>query len=238
MGIEPMSHADFHEPTHSPAPGAACAAAHAALQRRLDGEAFNEPEEVRLHGATCAVCRSYEEAARKLQAGLKLLEPESPPADFAQKVMAHGIAAPARPSRRFWWRAGAVVALAASVLLAIYWIQDGHGQPVQPAPETIVQRQEAPQQPQRLDASLDEAGDAVAALTRKAAPPPLDLHWPSLQLPSDAPLQQLEPAVASIQSVGQGAVFSVSPITSSAKRAADLFWRELGAGDEQKPKVN
>jgi len=234
----PSSPDDFSMP---PEP-AACAVARESLQRRLDREAHSESAEVLSHRASCAACASWEEAARRLEHGLRQAPPVRVPENLADRILAKMQAEPARRRRRIGF-AAAGLALAASVAIVVFAIAPWE----EPVPVSIAIT--LPQIPEPKVAqnappewSLDQAESAVASLTRKTANQTLSLRLPSLALPdmtpSVDPLEQLEPAVTSIGEIGHGAVFGVAPITNSARRAVDMFWRELGPDTESGMKTN
>jgi hypothetical protein len=215
-----------------------CASADASLHRRLDGETAQEPDDVRRHRAVCDRCRSYEEAALLLVKGLRSAKAEQLPADLVERVLQRWHAEPALLSRRRYRYVAAAFALAASVAIAVVAIirSTGPGDPpVAVAPPAPIQSAAAPTP---LDESIDEAASAVSSLTRKAADDALNIKLPTIKLPSSGPLERLEPAVASMQNFGQNAVFSVAPITHSARRAVDMFWREIGPESESGADMN
>jgi len=205
-----------------------CAAANASLQRLLDGDAPGEPDDVLRHRRVCAECRSYAEAAQRLINGLRAAKAETAPADLAERVLMQWRAEPIRLARRRNRYLAATLALAACVAIAVVAVNrslDRDDQPVAVAPVAAV---ESAATPAPLSDSIDEAASAVSSLTRKTKDDALSVKLPTLTLRSSGPLEQLEPAVASIQHFGQDVAFSVAPITQSARRAADLLWREVG----------
>jgi hypothetical protein len=227
-----------------------CAAVRESLQRRLDRELLTEMADVVAHRANCPACASWEAAAQRLEEGLRQSRFPDPPPDLADRILAELKAQPVRKRRRIGLIA-AGMALAASVMIGIYAIgfwktPDSRTVAVviqQPQPQAPVDEPKGrePEMAAGLDLSLDEANAAVASLTRKAADETFSLRLPSLTLPDMTPsveaLEELEPAAASINEVRNGAVFGIAPIANSARRAADMFWREVAPDSERKPAV-
>jgi hypothetical protein len=215
-----------------------CIAANASLQRLLDGDAPGEPDNVLHHRRVCASCRSYADGAHRLVKGLQAAKAETLPPDLAERVLMRLRAEPARISRRLSRYAAAALALAACVALAVVAVNrslDRGDRPVAVAPLGSV---ELAAVPAPLSESIDEAASAVSSLTRKTRDDALSVKLPTLTLRSSGPLERLEPAVASIEHFGQDAVLSVAPITNSAKRAADLLWREVGPDSQPRRDMN
>lgn len=215
----------------------ACAQSLESLHLRLDGVLFQESAEVLSHRASCANCQSLEESSRRLMDGLKLDRPDAPPSGFADRVVERYQSEALRPSakRSRWLWAG--LALAASVTVAVVSIQllskSVESQVTIVSRPTPVERKS-----DSLGDSINDAGNAVVSLAKKTGLDGFNLKLPTLALPKTGPLDRLEPALSGMQSLGNGAVLSVAPLTNSAKRAADLFWRELNGPDEMKPTSN
>jgi hypothetical protein len=92
-----------------------------------------------------------------------------------------------------------------------------------PAPETPSTRE-----------SVTEAGEAVASLSRRASEETMEqtrLLWPVAAAPlsfEGIDLQTpLEPPAQSLREAGQNVSSGLEPVTNSARRAVNLFWREL-----------
>jgi hypothetical protein len=82
--------------------------------------------------------------------------------------------------------------------------------------------------------SVTEAGEAVASLSRKASEETVEqtrLLWPVAAAPisfEGIDLQTpLEPPAQSLREAGQNVSSGLAPVTNSARRAVNLFWREL-----------
>lgn len=214
-----------------------CKRAREALDRRLDGEIPGDPPDVASHRLTCGACRADESAALRMVLGLNTFAPEVLPADFAERVLAMACVAPAAPSRLTrWWLPS--LALAASVMIAVFVIRDQTTDRYKPEVATVPVKIESAARPAPLGESLAEAGEAVAVLSRKTVINAPEVKLPSFSLPTEGPLDRLEPAVASLQNMGNGVVLSISPLTNSVRRAADLVWTELASDTDAEPKVN
>jgi hypothetical protein len=242
--MKPPSSDEFELPSGpNAASSPACADSLASLQRRFDGEIAIESEDVVRHRALCADCRSWEAAAQALEEGLRRTLQQELPVGLAESILEKLRADPVRPHA---WRlrvSAAGLALAASVMIAVFgWNLWG------PTDQRVTERtgnsrstpvEVDPISTARLGDSLDEAGTAAAKLARETRRETLNVKLPTLSFPKvSSPLERLEPAVASIQQVQHGAVFSVAPITRSAKRAADLFWKEIGNDMDRKSMNN
>jgi len=213
----------------------ACQQARSAIQRRLDGEMPGDSADVAAHRRVCDSCRTDELAVLRLRQALAVNPMPAPSAGFADRVLAAYSVEPAQPRRLYRWYLPAI-ALAASVLIAAFWIREPSidREVVQNPPPVV----EAPDRPAPLGQSIAEASEAMASISRSAVIEAPELKLPSFRLPTAGPLEKLEPAVASLQNLGSGAMLSVSPMTHSAIRAADLFWRELGTDLDEQPGIN
>jgi hypothetical protein len=217
-------------------------------QRRLDGERPAVAPDAEQHLAECPDCRRLEAAARRLEAALRVLPPpEAPSAGLTDRIVA-AVLDDRRARLRFRRRVQFVASLAASLLLiaAGYAYFRSHQEPTHPAgPAPVVQGPHVPdgaEPPARaatpsLDDSVAAAGSAVISLTKRTAGETVDetrillprtLPSPALVdrrvLPRD--LVAGRPA-QSLQETGQGMASGLEPVTTSARRAVDLFLNEL-----------
>jgi hypothetical protein len=84
-----------------------------------------------------------------------------------------------------------------------------------------------------LKQEFTEAGEAVAALTRRAAVDAVDAGRQLVPaVPPPQWLATLEPT-RSFDEAGIGLADGFEPVATSARRAARLFWRELSMSDEK-----
>src|SRR5260370_41476734 len=84
-----------------------------------------------------------------------------------------------------------------------------------------------------LDQDVEEAGSALAALTRRAAGETLDQSrrllsdmTPAVR-PDEALQPPPEPPTQSLREAGQGVSSGLEPMASSARRAVNLFLRDF-----------
>jgi len=206
----------------------------------LDGR----PEEgasVAGHVADCPKCGEMHRAGSRLREGLLHLVVPPPPHHFADRVVRRLLSdRQARRSRRRRWLV--VTALAASLLLAVsagyYWFgnRDAHPTIVELAPladggnKAPEQRTPTPSPRE----SVADAGLAVASLSRKAKDETVEqtmLLWPVASTPlsfEGLDLQTpLEPPSQSLREAGQNVSSGLEPVANSARRAMNLFWRDL-----------
>jgi hypothetical protein len=194
------------------------------LQRRLDGEPMGDCTALNAHLAQCLECREQFALADRLAAALPSRPRPVVPVDFADRVVARAVV---ERRRRLAGRMAVGVALAASVLVAVgLWRRPAvtpGGRPMGPEPGPSVQRQ------------LEEAGQAVAALTRRTADEtvgPTRGLLPDVPLPTAVPVATVaknSPAEAeqSLRDVRRGVTSGLEPVTTSARRAVSMFFREL-----------
>jgi hypothetical protein len=213
-----------------------CAECEERLQLWLDGQA-QENRSVAGHVADCAACADRLSAARRLQEGLRLLDPPELPDDFAGRITTQILVdRRALRSRRQRWVVA--TALAASLLLAVtlgfgkFAKWGGAPVHVEPAPIAKEDRNTLPTPSPRQ--SVADAGEAVASLSRKATDETVEqtrLLWPVATAPfsfEGVDLQTpLEPPAQSLREAGQNVSSGLEPVASSAKRAMNLFWRDL-----------
>jgi hypothetical protein len=237
-----LDSADAHLPP-------ACAAFRELLQLRLDGVCPGATDASREHSANCADCKALADAGELLLSALPAITNEQPAAGFADRVMTRMSAEPARSwNQRPWlWIGG--LTLAASVLIAVLAVinQSSTTLPVRESivfapperqPDPPDKKRDVADKPVPLRDSLQEATTAVAALTRKATADNFGLRlpkWPNARMDG---LAKVDPPPAAIQDVRQNAASGIAPITDSARRAVNVFWREFGPNMDEKPQSN
>jgi anti-sigma factor RsiW len=209
------------------------------LQRRLDGEPLDRAA-LAEHLARCPECMALHAAAQRLREALRSLPPPLPPADLSGRIVARVLADHrARRHRRLSATAAAAALLVAG-LTAYYWPR-----PVGPTllpPEQVVQ---APPPeltpPPSLRDNMTQATSAVASLTWRKADETVSqtrLLWPAVSPP---PLEEvnvlgesLDSPTRSLHEAGRSVSAGLEPVTTSARRALDMFRREfppMGTGD-------
>jgi hypothetical protein len=205
------------------------------LDRELDAAALDDP-----HAAACADCRSLAAAAKVLAA----YKPPPPPApvELASRLTDAAVwDFGSRRRRRVVGRA-AGAALAASVLVGGFLFfrpTPAAIEVVEVPPRVSPTPTEAP--PPRVADKFADAGQALAALTRKATDQTIT---PTRQLlpPAEAmtfstgDVPGVEPAAESLAGVSGAARSGLEPMANTTKRALNLFLRDVGIAAPQKPK--
>jgi hypothetical protein len=211
-----------------------CADFQAGLQASLDGTLSTDAGEWDRHLASCQGCRELSVAAGRLRNGLRRLEPPTPPLGLANQIVSHALAARRTRLRR---RVLAVTALAAGLLVAatLYVLLPQSNVPSVPGNDNVVQVPPVSQPIASLRDSVAEAGSALAELTQRAAD---DTFGQTRSLVSgtvkaasfdeNRVLQDtLDPPARSLREAGQTVTMGLEPVTQSARRAFDLFLRDL-----------
>jgi hypothetical protein len=187
------------------------------LQLRLDGEAGITPPAVAAHLAVCADCRGRFAAAGLLLAAVEVLD--LPVRPMVTEWIVAGAISDSRRRRRVRRCSLAAAGMAAAVTAVAFWLTQE--QPSGPGSVRIVAA------PPDLRRDATEAGEAVAAITRRAAVDAVDAGRqlvPAVPPPPWPPA--LEPA-HSFDEAGAALADGLEPMATSARRAALLFWREL-----------
>jgi len=207
------------------------------IQRMLDGPSSADTAPVAEHIASCPPCSQLYAAARRLQEGLGLQCAPRVPHDFATQTVAAIVAERIQRQRRRWY---ATIALAASLLLAVLagyrWFHDSQPNALPSSPiadsDTVLPKESASTSSPRE--RVAGAGEAVASLSRKATEETVEqtrLLWPVATAPisfDGIDLQTpLEPPAQSLREAGQGVSAGLEPVANSARRAMNLFWRDL-----------
>jgi hypothetical protein len=203
-----------------------CATTLALLHRRLDGESVETSAEVAAHAALCPDCRARLVAARLLAAAPAPHEPPVP-ALVTERIIT-GVLADARRRRSRRWSLS-TIGIAAAVTFALWLTRPTT--PVTPIPSVPEVVREQP--PPNLREGFVEAGEAVASLTRRTAAEAVGpVEW---GLPTDGPewwsMPTLQAPSRPFEDAGVALADGFEPVTTSARRAARLFWRELAQDD-------
>lgn len=204
------------------------------LQQRLDGELASESADSNRHLSECATCRALHAAAGRLEQGLRrrLLERPLSPDGLTGRIVSQ-VLAEQRVTRR-QRRIAVVAALAAGLLLVII----ERNWPRSPEPGTtvpeVVKIDESPAVPPFKE-SVGEAGSALAALLSRTADE--TVNQGRLLLPDRVPAPMMaavddwqptfEPPALPLREAGQGVSSGLEPLASSARRAFNLFLREM-----------
>jgi hypothetical protein len=216
------------------------------MQQRLDGSPADGPD-VERHLADCPGCAAVHAASLRLTDGLRRLGPPRPPLGLNDRIVA-AVLEEQRAARKRSRRRAAVLALAACLLIAtgalgLYYagvLKFGTGNPP-PVVQNNPERTEPETPPPSVRGSVSEAGSALATLTTRTADETVGqtrLLVPMVTGPSldefDMP-PALEPTKPYLEA-GQGVSVALEPVANSARRAVDLFRRDLShVGHTSKP---
>ncbi len=207
-----------------------CRDFHQLLQERLDGRDFDPAPAFDEHLHACPACAGLHGATGRLAEGLRLLAPPVPPPDLADRIVARVLRKRLlRPPTR---RVTVPLTVAACLLIAIaarlYW-------PHNPTPagkpgsDSVVEQKKRPvPEPMDIRESVDEAKKAVVALTTRTADEAVDRArrlLPSATTPPEP--HPTKPPAQALREAGEGVSEGLEPVTNSARRAVDLFLREL-----------
>lgn len=199
-----------------------CAVGQAALQRLLDGDANWDTPDAASHRVECIACREELALAGSLGRSMTVVVP----AELTDRVLKTAVSA----HRRRWTirYAGAGLALAASIVLAVMKFQPTQTVESVPGPVAVAPRVEpqianGPMKP--LGESVSEARDAIFSLANRKATETRDqstILLPNPKMPeTPAGDNRLEP----LADARTGAARSVEPIRDSARRAINFFAR-------------
>jgi anti-sigma factor RsiW len=211
------------------------------LQQRLDGN-FSPACQPALdvHLAACPACRELHAAVPCLLEGVRAQTTPLPPSGLAERIGAALLlqARRQRRTRRLSFAAAMAASILAILTIGYFWSRQVPGQP-NPAPLVRSAEPGKNLRSPSLNQSVEEAGQAVLAMTRRAANEtvgqgrtflPLVLpERPSPGVPEIEPL--LEQPTKSLRDIQNGMTAGLEPVTSSARRALDLFLRELPSTD-------
>ncbi len=209
---------DF-DPTTDPDPSRpGCEAGQAALQYFLDGDPAWDTPESTTHRAECRTCREEFALARSLST---LATPVVVPVELTSRLLTAMVSAD-RFRRRVRY-VGAGFAVAASLLVTVILTQ--------PEPQTIseartvalVTPKAEPSRP--LGESMSEARDALVQLTRRTANETRQTSTSLIPNPKLTDMPDPGEGLEPLSDARSGAVRSVEPLRTSARRAVNLFLR-------------
>lgn len=207
------------------------------IQHRLDGDR-NASEAGVQHRLSCARCAGLDEAVSRLERGLRLTPAPLPPPRLAESIT-HQVLWEQRAAGR---RRAIVyaAALAACLLLGIYigGRNAGNGPVLTPPdsgnPVAVTPPPVEPEKP-KVNERVGEAGTALASLFTRTADEAVGQG--KLLLPANpmSPMTPdvtalppaLEPPAQSLKDAGQSVSSGLEPVTSSARRAVTLFFRDM-----------
>lgn len=197
------------------------------IERLLDGA--DAPAEYEAHLATCRRCHDADLAARALLQGVAQLAPPAPPAWLGAEIL-ESVLRDRIQRRRQRWLVG--TAAAAAAIVAAFAITNIPRQGIDPAAASVAQ---AKTSGTSVQDNVQEAGQALADLTRRTATDTLDSSralLPAVDFtnPADTlaaiPDMPAEPRRAWNDAIG-GLTAGLEPLAASAMQAASFFRREV-----------
>lgn len=206
-----------------------CHECDALLQSHFDREPIPDRTALDAHLAVCSLCRAQWQAASRLDTGLALARPIIPPPELRGRIVA-GVISQQRAARRLRRGVALVTAMAAAILLAILlvrsWSQTGET-PKRPEDSPVVRETPPTPAPRSTDEapSLRESLTQVAQLTLKKADDTVG-EARSLLAGPPAPMNATPPA-QTLRETGNALTVGLEPVADSAKRAWNLFLREI-----------
>jgi predicted anti-sigma-YlaC factor YlaD len=212
-----------------------CSECEENLQRFLDGDGCLDSPVLEEHCAICRECRERHAAAMELARGLRVLAYPTPPPELTERLVAALTAEGERRFRPLPARA-ALVALAASVALAVAGANLWRGRPSEHVPDASRLVSATPRgNAVSLQQTVSDASSAFSSLVEMTAQE--TLAQGQLLLPNSVPVpalarvetlqQSLEPPVESLRQAGQNLSTGLEPIASSAQRAFLTFVDDL-----------
>jgi hypothetical protein len=207
-----------------------CTAALVVLHRWLDGEPVSIPPDVAAHTVICPECGGRFAAMGQLSGGLIKTVTSAPSGRLTDKIVNAVLADHRRRrlARRRQWLAAA--ALAAAVLAALWLVRPPR--PSTPGPNAAQELVRGDSAVPDLRRDLIGAGEAIVALTRRAAD---EVAGAGKQLipPEALPASLPEPDRV-IADAGVALAGGLEPVTTSARRAAHFLWLEFSMEDDKK----
>ncbi len=203
-----------------------CHECHEQVQQILDGASAGNDLEA--HLSTCKYCRELHAAAGALLHGVALIERSPAPPGLADTIVRAALRDRVVRGRRRWL---ATVAAAAAVLAAVAFWRPVSEQPV----SNDVLTTEAKPERASLEANVQQAGQALADLTRRTAVDTLGTgrtFLPSVEIAAAGEKQlalpdvPVEPGRAWNDALG-GVSVGLEPLAASARQAASFFRREV-----------
>src|SRR5262249_25542875 len=201
-----------------------CEAGQAALQQLLDGLPDWDSPAAAAHRAVCPACR--EELSLSRSWSQLTIVPVAVPPDLAPRLLSAAVRDPRR--RTLVRTAGLALALAASIVVAVvgFWpTQPPEQGPVVVAPPAPAPAP-SPEAPKPISDAVAEARNALVNLTMRTAAETRDGSARLLPSPKMPELPDTADHLEPLADARTGAVRSVEPVTSSARRAFDFI---LGA---------
>lgn len=171
------------------------------------------------HTADCPACRAWFAAVDRLDVAVVQRPAPEPPFGLSERIV-RVVRRDRRQRQARRWLVGS--ALAASVAFAVFWLN---------RPEQSVNVATATVPPPSLQASLSDTGNALAALTRRAAgtlEPTLTFLPANAELPRPA-WPTLTAASKQLDDLRQGGGAGLEPLANPARRAIGMLRAHLFA---------
>jgi hypothetical protein len=198
------------------------------VQQILDGEPPGNALEA--HLSSCRHCRELHAAACELLHGLALIDRPVAPAGLADTIVRAALRDRALRRRRRWLVTAA--AAAAAILIVVTLWRPGNDRPRINQEQVVA---DAEPVPASLEENVQQAGQALADLTRRTAADTLGTgrtFLPSVEIAGGTEKQlalpdvPAEPRRAWSDAVG-GVSVGLEPLAASARQAASFFRREV-----------
>jgi hypothetical protein len=216
----------------------------ALLQREMDGAGIPMSAAADQHLSVCADCRAQHQAAGLLLGWARTHKTPPAPADLSQRIASRVLHDRVERRRRFRVHVRITIAMAASLLLvflgANFWLpaqRDGTALTLGPIHDFELPAL-AEQAPMPLAQTMDQASRSLASLTGKLAEKTRTHAWHMLAAAVPGELaassgsvpEPMDPATSLLQ-MGQNMTEGLQPLTRSAQRAVNKFFRDLSALD-------
>jgi hypothetical protein len=214
-----------------------CADIERLVQQRLDGAPVDVPA-ADSHLGGCPACRQLWSACQRLEDGLRSIAPPVVPAGLRDRVVA-GYLQDRQDAQRLARRrlVIGITSLAASTLFVAFLLKPWAppvDRPDEPAPLVKTDEPKTAPRAGNVQDSVGEAGQALVAIVTRTAgdtvgsgrllmPDAVAIATPM----TEAWGETLVPPAEPVRDVSRGVSTAVAPVTNSARRAVNLFWRDL-----------
>jgi hypothetical protein len=222
-----------------------CATCQELWQRRLDEPSPEAEAALDQHLHACPACVCWWEGARRLTEGLARLIPPCPPSGLAARLT-RAVLVDRQRTRlrvRLRWAVGSALAASLLLTLALRFLPAGRvtatGTNVPPTPEPSVRVEPPappvpiprPEEPSDVGQPVQATRDVFVAMldrARKETDDQVNLLRPVVA-PSvrEEAGHSADPAGRPLTDAGQGVAHGFEPVSGSARRAVDLFIRDL-----------
>jgi hypothetical protein len=222
-----------------------CAEFQELLQQRLDGERIADSDEMNRHRTACCSCRELETLASRLMGAFGARSVPMPSEKLSDQIVSLVMAEmDSQQARRRWTRrALAVSSFAAGLLLAAFlaysWWRPDRSRDF-PNANLVTKKDEPPASaPNQPRLNFQEAGSTLVALVNRTADETVGqgrVLLPEVPAPRLTVADNWQPALSphAIRDAQDGVAVGFEPVTDSARRAVNLFLRELAPTEIQK----